>query len=296
MIAARKRGVAMKRLQVAVVGFGKLGSACAMALLDHGELALAGIVAHHPPAREALPGRLRHYPVAMHVRDLPPVDAALVCVPTESVAHVARELLQAHVAVVECASLEGHALQAHHALFDDMTRGYRATAVVGAGWDPGLLPAFRRAFEVLIPRGQDSLRRHPGVSLHHSAAVAQLPGVKDALVGEYRGDGGVLQRYVYVERERGADAEQVRTAIAADPMFAGEATQVFAVESLTEIEAEAGQGLVLERLGVASAGVHASLLLEARFDPTAFAAQVMLDAARRLPTLSHGAHRYAATL
>lgn len=286
----------MKRLQVAVVGFGKLGSACASALLDHGELALAGIVMHRPLAREDLPGRLRHYPVVMHVRDLPAVDVALVCVPTESVARVARELLQAHLAVVECASLEDRALEAHYALFADMTRAYRATAVVGAGWDPGLLPAFKRAFEVLIPRGQDSLRRHPGVGLHHSAAVAHLPGVKDALVGEYRGEDGTLQRYVYVERERGADAEQVRAAIVADPMFAGEATQVFVVDSLSEIEAEAGQGLVLERLGVASAGVHASLLLEARFDPTAFAAQVMLDAARKLPALPHGAHRYAAPL
>lgn len=283
----------MKKLQVAVIGLGKLGTACALALLEHGELALAGMVVRRPVAREALPGRLRRHPAVLHVRDLPPVDAALVCVPTESVAQVARELLQAHIAVVECASLDDRALAAHYALFDDMTRAYRGKAVVGAGWEPGLLPAFKRAFDVLIPRGQDTLRRHPGVGLHHSAVVAHLPGVKDALVGEYRGDGGALQRYVYVERERGADGEQVRTAILADPMFAGEATQVFVVDSLSEIEAEAGQGLVLERLGVASAGVHASLLLEARFDPSAFAAQVMLDAARQLPALTHGAHRYA---
>lgn len=292
MIAARKRGVAMKRLQVAVVGLGKLGRACALALLDSGELALAGMVVRRPPPHEAMPGRLQRFPVVSHVRDLPPVDAALLCVPTDAVAQVARELLQAHVPVVECASLEGHALQEHYALFDDMTRAYKATAVVGAGWDPGLLPAFRRAFEVLIPRGRDTLDRHPGVSLHHSAAVDHLPGIKGALVGEYRGEGGALQRYVYVELHKGADFERVRTAVMADPMFAGESTQVFAVEKLEEVEGEAGQGVVLERLAVASAGIHASLMLEARFDPTAFAAEVMLDAARQLPALKHGAHRY----
>lgn len=283
----------MKRLQVAVVGLGRLGRACALALLESGELALAGMVVRRPPPHEALPGRLQRFPLVTHVRDLPPVDAALLCVPTDVVAEVARELLQARIPVVECASLDGQALAAHYARFDDMTRAYRATAIVGAGWDPGLLPTFRRAFEVLIPRGRDTLDRHPGVSLHRSAAVDHLPGIKDALVGEYRGEGGALQRYVYVELHKGVDFERVRAAILADPLFAGETTQVFAVENLEEVEGEAGQGVVLERLAVASAGIHASLLLEARFDPTVFAAQVMLDAARQLPALKHGAHRYA---
>ena len=288
----------MKKLQVAVIGLGKVGSACAMALLDHGELALAGIVTHHPPARDALPGRLRHFPLVLNVRDLPPVDAALVCVPTEAVAGVARELLQSHIAIVECARLEGQALTAHHTQLDDFAHAHRAAAVVGAGWDPGVLPLFTRAFEVLIPRGHHTLHRHPGVSLHHSAALAQLAGVKDALTGEYHGEGNTLQRYVYVELERGADFEPLRAAIQADPLYAGEATQVFQVENLAEFES--GQGIVLERQatqeGAHQSGPHASLLLEARFEVAAFAAQVMLDAARQLPGLRHGAHRYAVSM
>lgn len=294
----REFGVAMKKLQVAVIGLGKVGSACAMALLDHGELALAGIVVHHPEARTALPGRLQRYPVVTNVRDLPPVDVALVCVPTEAVAGVARELLHKRIAIVECARLEGQALTAHHTQLDDVAQGHHVTAVVGAGWDPGVLPLFTRAFEVLIPRGHHTLHRHPGVSLHHSAAVMQLHGVKGALAGEYRGEGDTLQRYVYIELERGADFEQLRAAIVADPLFAGEATQVFQVDSLAEFEG--GQGIVLERQatqeGAHQSGPHASLLLEARFEVTAFAAQVMLDAARKLPGLPHGAHRYTLTL
>lgn len=283
----------MKKLQVAVIGLGKLGTACATALLDDGELALAGVVCR-PGAQGALTGRLQRYPLVTHVRDLPHVDVALVCVPTEAVAGVARELLQSRLAIVECASLEGQALAAHHAMLDDVALSHRATAIVGAGWDPGVLPLFAHAFEVLIPRGQHTLHRHPGVSLHHSTAVvAHLPGVKGALEGEYHGAGGEMQRYVYVELAHGADFEPVRAAIEADPLYAGETTQVFEVGSLAELEAETGQGVVLERQAAPAAGGHASLLLEARFDPTAFAARVMLDAARRLPALRHGAHRYA---
>jgi len=281
----------MKQLQVAVVGLGRLGSACALALLDETELALAGVV-QRPGAVHTRPGRLQRAPAVAHVRDLPVVDVALVCVPTEAVAGVARELLQARVSIVECAQLEGRALEAHHAELHTFALHHRATAIVGAGVEPGVLPLLTQAFELLIPRGQSTAHHHPGVSLHHSPALGHLSGVKDTLTGEWRGADGAMQRYVYVELQRGADAEQVRADIAADPLFAGEPTQVFVVDNLAEVEAEAGQGLVLERRSTAAAGAHASLLLEARYDLFAFAARVMLDAARRLPALRHGAHRY----
>ena len=48
----------MRRLRVAVVGYGRLGRACARALRDTHDLELAGIVLHRPPAgRSDLPAR-----------------------------------------------------------------------------------------------------------------------------------------------------------------------------------------------------------------------------------------------
>lgn len=281
----------MRKLQVAVIGLGRLGSACADALIDDSELALAGVV-RRPESLGPLHGRLQDFPVAAHVRELPAVDVALVCVPTDTVFGVAWELLQARIPIVECARLEDGALVAHRVELDGAARKHRVAAIVGAGWNPGVLPLFIKAFKILIPSGQDVLHRHPGVSLHHTAAVAHLRNVKEALAGEYRAADGALQRYVYVELERGADFEKVRAAITADPLFAGEATQVFQVDSLSEFEEEKGQGIVLERHASAVSGMHASLLLEARFELAEFAARVMVDAARRIPELRHGAHRY----
>ena len=282
----------MTKLQVAVIGLGRLGLACADALIDDAELGLAGVV-RRPGAPAALPGRLQRYPVASHVRELDGVRAALVCVPADAVLGVARELLQARIPVVECACLEGQALEAHHAALDEAADNHRVAAVVGAGWEPGVLPLLRSAFEMLIPRGHTALHRHPGLHLHHSAAVAAVRGVKGALSGEYRGENHALQHYVYVELERGAQWAQVQAAIAADPLFAGETVQVFQVDHLAELEGEDGHGVVLDRRGNAPHGPHQSLLLEARFDLTAFSARVMLDAARKLPALRRGAHRYA---
>jgi diaminopimelate dehydrogenase len=281
----------MTKLQVAVIGLGRLGLACADALLDDSELALAGVV-RQPGAPAALPGRLRRFPVASHVRELEGVRAALVCVPAYAVLGVARELLQGRIPVVECACFEGQALQAHHAALGEAADHHRVAAVVGAGWDPGVLPLLRNAFEMLIPRGHTVFHRHPGLHLHHSAAVAGIRGVKGALTGKYRSDNGA-SHYVYVELEHGAELAQVQAAIAADPLFAGEATQVFQVADLSEMEDDDGLGVVLDRRGHAAHGPHQSLLLEARFDPTAFSARVMLDAVRKLPGLHRGAHRYA---
>ncbi|NMM14580.1 MAG: hypothetical protein HHJ17_13750 [Rhodoferax sp.] len=282
----------MTKLQVAVIGLGRLGRACAEALIDDSELGLAGVV-RHPDAPGTLPGRLQRFAVASHVRELADVKAALVCVPADAVLGVARELFQARIPIVECACFEGKAMEAHHAALDEAADNHHVAAVVAAGWEPGVLPLLRSAFEMLIPRGQTLFHRHPGLNLHHTTVAAGIRGVKDALAGEYPGENGSTQHYVYVELAQGVALAQVQAAIAADPLFAGDVTQVFQVECLSELEGEEGLGVVLDRRGSATHGPHESLLLEARFDHTSFSARVMLDAARKLPRLRRGAHRYA---
>jgi diaminopimelate dehydrogenase len=146
-------------------------------------------------------------------------------------------------------------------------------------------------FEVLIPGGHTQLGKHPGMSLHHSAALEDIPGVAEALSGEWPDAQGKPKRYVYVQLANGADAQRVRTTILADPLFAGEATEVLPMPDLAALEAP--EGVVLERRAVARPGEHQSLTLDARFQAATFAAGVMIDAARALPFLSPGAHRYA---
>jgi len=242
-----------------------------------------------------LPAPFTHTPVAGHVRELGPVDAALVCVPAAYTLGVACELLQSRVPIVECARLEERAKSEHHEALNAAAHRHRVPAVAGAGWDPGALPLVLRLFEVLIPRGDTVLTRHPGIDLHHNAAIDGIAGVKEALTGELRDAQGKLRRYVYVELARGADSDPVRGSIASDPLFAAEETEIFVVPDLTALVA--ATGLVLERRArVTTGGEHASLSFDARFDLYAFAAGVMLDAARAIPHLAPGAHRYALAL
>ncbi len=284
----------MRRIRLAIIGFGRLGRACAAVLRDSHDLELAGVVTHSQ-ATARLPHPFEHASLAGHVRELERVDAALVCVPAGQVLGVAREILQQRLPVIECAILEEGALEAHYRALGETARHHQVAAVVGAGWDPGALPLLCRLFEVLIPRGQTQTGNHPGLSLHHTAAVETVPGVRAALACESRRQNGPPQRYLYVQLEHGAIAARVEAAIRADPHYAGEEILVFPVEDLAAFEA-AGSGIVLERRGTGAAGgagPHSSLLLEARFDLPTFAARIMLDAARRLPTLRPGAHPYS---
>ena len=277
----------MTRRRVAIVGLGRLGAACLEALRETPDIDPAGVVRR--PERGAAPHGVR---TAGHVRDLGRVDAALVCVPEMRVAGVARELLQARIAVVECAILEDRALDEHYAAIGDAAHRHRTPAVVGAGWSPGMLPLLRHAFEVLIAEGHTWVTDRPGASLHHTEAVRSVRGVRDALVTEHRNAEGRMKRYVYAELAKGTDPAAVQAALTADPLFAGEETLLFPVESVSALEAE-GRGVLLERRGTARSGAHQNLLLEARFDVPTFAARVMVDAARRLWRLGPGAHRYS---
>lgn len=281
----------MKRTRLAVVGFGRLGSACARAASEAADLELAGVVRRPEPGAK-LPAEFASVPLVHHLRDLRSIDAALLCVPAGETLGVAREILQQRTPIVECAMFEADALARHHAALGECAVRHRTAAVVGAGWNPGALGLVERLFALLIPHGSTERSNRPAVSLHHTAAAEGVPGVKGALAGEYRGADGALARYVYVELSRGAKLDAVRTAIEADPLFAGERTLVFEVPSLAQLEAE-GHGMVLERRGTAARGAHQTLLLEGRFDAATFAARVMLDAVRRLPALGQGAHVYS---
>ena len=164
-----------------------------------------------------------------------------------------------------------------------------------------MLPLFERAFITLIPDGHTKRTSRPGASLHHTEMVESIEGIKGALATEMRDVQGQLSRYVYVEFTKDAkdakgsgvtSVDRIEAILAADPLFVGEKTHVFEVESIAALEEE-GRGILLERTGAERTGAHATLLLEGRFDVSTFAVRVMLDAAQRIPSLKPGAYRYS---
>lgn len=281
----------MKPLRLVIIGFGRLGQACANQIQLAPDLQLAGIVEQPGVAPTSLTFAPTRVPLVTHVSEIADPKAALVCTPAATVLEVAASLLQRRLPLVECASLQGHALDTQRVELDRLARLHRVAAIVGAGWEPGVLDLFASYFKLLIPYGHTSLTHRPGVSLHHTAAIADMEGVAGVLCAELKGADGRPQRYVYVQLKKGADFARVSAAIENDPLFAGEKTFTFPVESVADLERE-GHGVLLERRGTSGANVHEALLLEGRFNPISFTARIMVDAARQLLWRQPGAHLY----
>lgn len=271
----------MRQLHLGIVGFGRLGRACAEAIRMDDQVTLSGVVRRDPAA--PMPARFSALPVAGHVTELAKVDAMLICVPTERVIGVVHDLLQDRIPVVECANLHGQAFENHFAEIDRIARHHKTPAIVGAGWDPGALSVFRCLFALLTPKGHTDVRHRPGIHLHHTTAARATPGVREALSTELRTSDGRNQRYVYVELEVGAQLEQVERTISSDPLYLDKETLVIPVDSVAALEEE-GHGVLLERRGTAGEAAHQLLLLEARYSEPALTAAVMAAAARALPT------------
>lgn len=275
----------MKKIQLAIIGLGHLGRKCAEAILADPATALAGVVrrAGSPPAPWL------KAPAVTHVSELKTVDAALVCVPPDAVRGVAKDLLQSRIPVVECARLHGEAFLGHKSEIHRIALLHRTPAIVGAGCDPGALSLLRGHFALLAPHGHTEVGLRTAPSLHHTLAVEGIAGVRKALATEIKPMGGGAQRYVYVELEASADAAEVEYAIKHDPLFLDEQTLVFQVPSVAVLE-ETDRGVLLERRATAGEAGHAAFMLEARFDEAGLAAQMMLAAARALPSLPAGAY------
>ncbi len=279
----------MQRRRLAIVGLGRLGQACAHAVLESDDLTLTGLVRRAETVLNPLPTQLAGIPSVTHPSELGAVDAVLICLPTELVCELATDLLRHRTPIVEAAALDGIARQTHWREIDRMALRRGVPAVVGAGWDPGVRTLFEGLFAMVCPRGGTRTHDRPGVSLHHTLAARAIPGVRDALCAEFRGANGTLQRYVYVELAPGANLEPAAQAIQSDPLFLDEETLVLPAGSVATLEEE-GHGLVIERWGRAGGKDHQRFLLEGRFDRIAIAGQMMMSAARALVTLRPGAH------
>lgn len=279
----------MKKIGMAIIGFGKVGNVCGELLLSSYDLALSGIIRRPESLAQSLPNIFDGIPVVSHLSEIPDATCALLCVPSAVTEGMAHDILQMRIPIVECAMLHGQAFHAHKDAIHRAAIRHKVPAIVGAGWDPGAASLFRSLFAMLTPNGHTHTSHRSGKNLHHTITVESVPGVKNALCTEQRTPEGKLQRYIYVEIEQEADQERVLEAIRADPLFLEEETLVFPVDTVAALE-EQGQGLVLERRGRVGQIGHQHLLMEARVNVVALTAEVMLSAARALPTLQAGAH------
>jgi diaminopimelate dehydrogenase len=99
----------MRPRRLAVIGLGKLGRACAEAIVATNHLRLAGLVRRAERLDMGLPTGFGDVPVTAEISELDAVDAVLLCLPPQFVTTTAHDLLQQRIPIMECAKIRGEA-------------------------------------------------------------------------------------------------------------------------------------------------------------------------------------------
>ena len=269
----------MQRTRVAVVGLGNVGRGAAEALAVSPDFELAGVVRRRAEPGARVVGPNWEAPAVTRMDQLEEVRAALMCGPTRELEPTEHALLRSGISVVDTYDIHGEPLWRHKQSLAASAAEGQATAVIAAGWDPGIDSVIRALLEIIAPTGITYTNFGPGMSMGHSVAVRAIPGVADAVSVTLPAGYGRHRRAVYVELDGSRPFADVASDIRCDPYFVRDETDVFEVHSASQA-ADPGHGVVIDRKGIAGRTGNQLLRWEMRITNPAVTGQIMVGALR----------------
>ena len=275
----------MKKIRIAVVGYGNIGRYAIEAVKAAADCELLGVVRR---SLEHLPEELKNIRVVTDIKELGQVDVALLCTPTRAVPQYAQQMLALGINTVDSYDIHTGIWNLKQTL-TPIAQQNNATAVIAAGWDPGTDSIVRALMLAMAPKGITYTNFGPGMSMGHTVAVKAINGVKNALSMTIPLGTGVHRRMVYVEKEEGADEVQIEQDIKSDPYFVNDETHVLFVPDV-DVLIDRGHGVNMTRKGVSGMTQNQLLSFEMRINNPALTAQIMLAAARATTKLTPGAY------
>lgn len=265
----------MKKIRVAVVGYGNIGHYTLDTLQVTPDMEVAGIVRRHVAEGE---DTVKGCPVVSDIRRLKDVDVAILATPTRSCLEYAKQILPLGINTVDSFDIHTSILDYRRELMA-LNKKTDTVSVISAGWDPGSDSVVRTLFQALAPKGLTYTNFGPGMSMGHTVCVKSKKGVRDALSLTIPKGESLHRRMVYVELEEGADLAEVTRLIKEDPYFASDETYVNAVKSIDDIK-DMGHGVNLVRKGVSGVTQNQLLEFNMRINNPALTAQVLVNMAR----------------
>lgn len=266
----------MKKIKVAIVGYGNIGKHALEAVEAAPDMECAGIVRRSGSA-EGCP-ELAAYKVVSDIRGLGPVDVAILSTPSRKVGENASRYLAMGISTVDSFDIHTGIYDLKMEL-DPIAKANGAASIISAGWDPGSDSIVRALMSGMVPEGITYTNFGPGRSMGHSVAAASKDGVIKALSMTIPVGKGIHRREVFVELEEGADFEKVREAILNDPYFIHDETSVKQVPSVDAIDTHA-HGVKLERFGVSGKTDGQKMDFNMSINNPALTGQVLTMAAR----------------
>ena len=241
-------------IRIGIVGHGNLGRGVEAAVAKNPDMVVAGIYTRRDPGSlTPLVAGTPVYAMADLDAHVGQVDVLVLCGGSKDDLPVQTPALAARFNVID--SFDTHArVPEHFAAVDQAARTGQTTALISAGWDPGMFSLNRVYGEALLPDGATYTFWGKGLSQGHSDAIRHVPGVAggvqytipvDAAVEAVRsGTRPQLstrqkhQRECHVVLQAGADADAVRQAIVTMPHYFDEYDTTVHFISAEELKAK----------------------------------------------------------
>lgn len=261
------------KIRIAIAGYGNLGRGVEAAIDNNPDMRLVGIYSRRDPGQI----KPRHsetpvYSMDQLQGDAGQIDVLILCGGSKDDLPQQSPELAALFHIVD--SYDTHALiPEHFARVNPVAQANNRTALISAGWDPGVFSLNRALSEALLPDGATYTFWGDGLSQGHSDALRRIPGVAGAVQYTIPAQEAIAQvragkrpdlttqamhkRDCFVVLAEGADEAEIRDAIITMPhYFVGYETSVtfISAEDLARDHSAMVHGGFVIRSGQTSAG------------------------------------------
>lgn len=221
-------------MKIAIYGYGNLGKGVECAVNAASDAELFGVFTRRAPESVKTLSGVKVYPAEDIFNYKDNIDVVIICGGSATDLPKMTPMLAEHFNVID--SFDTHAkIPEHFDNVDKSAKNSNHTALISAGWDPGMFSINRLYASAVLPDGKDYTFWGKGVSQGHSDAIRRIDGVKDAkqytvpiesaLEAVRSGSNPELTtrqkhlRECYVVAEDGADKERIEKEIKTMPNY-----------------------------------------------------------------------------
>ena len=221
-------------MKIAIYGYGNLGRGVECAVASSPDAQLVGIFTRRDPATVHPHTDVPVYHADQLLDFKNDIDVLILCGGSATDLPHMTPALAEHFNVVD--SFDTHAdIPTHFQKVDQVASTTGHTALISAGWDPGMFSLNRLYASAILPSGKDYTFWGRGVSQGHSDAIRRIAGVVDArqytvpvpeaLSAVRNGENPQLTtrqkhtRECYVVAEEGADLDRITKEIVTMPKY-----------------------------------------------------------------------------
>lgn len=168
-------------IRIGIAGYGNLGRGVEAAIAKNADMELAGIYTRrHPAELTALNASASVFSVDDLASHEDQIDVLILCGGSKSDLPEQGPALAALFNTVD--SFDTHArIPEYFAAIDAPAQAAGKTALISAGWDPGMFSINRVYGEALLPDGESYTFWGRGLSQGHSDAIRRVDGVADGV-------------------------------------------------------------------------------------------------------------------